>query len=113
MKKQTSISLHPNEMMAIWQQVAKRVLPSGSQVWLYGSRARREAREDSDWDLLILVDKEQLASRDEDLYSYPFVVEGWKHASAASPMLFTYKDWQKRSASPFYSNVEHDKIRIL
>lgn len=113
MNKQTSISLRQSEMMAVWKQVAKHVLPLGSQVWLYGSRARKEAREDSDWDLLILIDKDQLVSNDEDLYSYPFVVEGWKHASAASPLLFTYKDWQKRSASPFYSNVEHDKIRIL
>ena len=39
------------------KRIAKEVLPKGGQLILYGSRARNEATEDSDWDLLILLDK--------------------------------------------------------
>lgn len=95
------------------KSIANEVLPQGSKVWLYGSRARGEARPDSDWDLLILIEKDKVSSADEDTYSYPFVLYGWKHAAAVSPMLYTYDEWAKRSASPFHQNVEHDKIAIL
>lgn len=33
-----------------------RVVYDPSQLWLFGSRARGDAREDSDWDLLAVVD---------------------------------------------------------
>ena len=37
------------------QEVAQQVLPQGSSLYLYGSRARGDHRADSDWDLLALV----------------------------------------------------------
>lgn len=41
------------------KKVAARVLPQGSIVYLYGSRACGDWTEDSDWDLLVLLDKPQ------------------------------------------------------
>lgn len=102
-----------NEMLNGFRSIAASVLPKGSQVWLYGSRARGEAHSESDWDLLILVDKSQVNSMDEDEYSYPFVFWGWQHKAAVSPLLYTFSDWERRSASPFYINVEKDKIAII
>lgn len=42
------------------KQVAKAALPPKSTLLLYGSRARGDAHKDSDWDLLILLDKPEL-----------------------------------------------------
>ena len=93
--------------------MAQKVIPSGGEVWLYGSRARGEAKEDSDWDLLILLNKPSLTSKDEDDYAFPFVDLGLDYAAAVSPQIYTFEQWKELSFTPYYKNVEHDKVRIL
>lgn len=95
------------------KDTARRVVPQGGQVWLYGSRARGDAHDDSDWDLLILIDKPSVTTLDEDNIAYPFVVEGWKNDSDVSPQIYTFAEWKTRSFTPYYKNVEHDKRQIL
>ncbi|MBQ9665466.1 MAG: nucleotidyltransferase domain-containing protein [Bacteroidaceae bacterium] len=95
------------------QQVAKRIIPQGGQVWLYGSRARGEAREDSDWDLLILLDKERIEYEDFGKVGYPFEMMGWNYDAGITPVIYTKKEWEARAITPFYQNVQRDKIRIL
>ncbi len=94
-------------------EVAKRVVPTDGHVWLYGSRARNEAHADSDWDILILLNQQSITSADEDNIAYPLVVEGWKHDITISPQIYTYDSWQARSFTPFYKNVEQDKIILI
>lgn len=106
------MSLKDNRMIEDLREVAKEVLPQGSHVWLYGSRARGDYHEESDWDLLILIDKPHVDSKDEDEYSFPFVMKGWHNAAAVSPLLYTFSEWQERKHSPFYENVERDKFLI-
>ena len=59
------------------KRIAKEVLPKGAQLILYGSRARNEADEDSDWDLLILLDKPKIEMKDRDEVAYPFAALSW------------------------------------
>lgn len=95
------------------QEIGKRVLPNGSNLWLYGSRARGDFRPDSDWDLLVLVDKEKQQLQDFDTYAYPFIEMGWQTGVEINPMLYTRKEWEKRHFTPFYHNVEDDKIVLV
>ena len=51
MKKNREIVL--NAIRSTLSQIA----PAGTKVVLFGSRARGDARDDSDWDILIILDK--------------------------------------------------------
>ena len=93
--------------------MGKQILPSGSHLWLYGSRARGDNRANSDWDLLVLVDKDKEQWQDFDRYVYPFMEMGWEIGAEINPLLYTNAEWQKRSFLPFYHNVEHDKVVLI
>jgi uncharacterized protein len=85
------------------------VVPDG-KIILYGSHARGDERVDSDWDLLILLNKAKVESADYDLISYPLYELGWSEGELFSPKLYTIEDWKKRSFTPFYKNVEKEGI---
>lgn len=91
---------------------AKSVVPPNSEMILFGSRARGDAHEDSDWDILILLDKDHISFSDYSLYSYPFRELGWDLGQYINVVLFTKKSWQEDSASPFHENVNEEGIRI-
>ena len=93
-------------------QKAKEITPEGSEVILFGSQARGDARPDSDWDVLILLDKERITSKDVDDYSYPFWELGWDYNEMINALLFTKKEWYHNIASPLYENVTRDGIRL-
>jgi predicted nucleotidyltransferase len=95
------------------QTLGKKVLPKGSSVLLYGSRARGDNREDSDYDLVVLVDKDKQQLQDFTDFAYPFMEMGWNLGAEINPMLYTRKEWSERHFTPFYKNVEHDKIVLV
>lgn len=70
---------------------AAEILPKGSQVSLYGSRARGDARPDSDWDLHILVPgEEQLPITKWDEYGWPFEQIGWDFDEWITPPVYIH-----------------------
>ena len=94
------------------EQVIAQVLEinPNAQILLYGSRARGTEHNESDWDLLILLDKDKIEDSDFDQISYPIVELGWKEGEQFSPKLYTMKDWMQRSFTLFYKNIEKEGI---
>lgn len=82
------------------------------KVILYGSQARGTANQNSDWDILILLDKPKIEPEDFDRISYPLVELGWNEGEQISPKLYTFAEWQKRSFTPFYKNIEKEGILL-
>lgn len=93
---------------------AKELLPEGSRVVLFGSRARNEARPDSDWDIHILIpgDRELLFNEWAPL-SIQFDDIGMAYNQFVSTVVYTTFSWNKRKILPFYKNVEKEKVILF
>jgi predicted nucleotidyltransferase len=98
-----------DKMIAEIKRVIKENAPD-AEIILFGSRARGDARPDSDWDILILVDKEKINPGDYDKIAFPLFDLGGELDTYISPKIYTKNDWVKRSFTPFYKNVEADGI---
>lgn len=101
-----------NQILERIKQLAQDVLPKGSSLWLYGSHARGDYRKNSDWDLLILLDKSKITSEDYDL-TYYFRKLGWILGIEISSHIYSKNQWGSWSFLPFYKNVEQDKIVLV
>ena len=100
------------DIIESFKKVAKANLPANSSLLLYGSQARNDAHDGSDWDLLILLDKPELEAKDYDV-AYPFMELGWEIGEEVNPSLYTKQQWNSWTYLPYYKNVEQDKIILL
>ena len=101
-----------NEIVDAITGRAWEIVPQGAEVILFGSRARGDAHDDSDWDVLILLDKDRITSQDIDDYTYPLRELGWLYNESINAILYTKRDWESSIASAFRQNVTEDGIRL-
>lgn len=95
------------------RHTAASLMPAGSKLILFGSQARGDAHEGSDWDLLILLNhSEKTSNSDFDKFAYPLVSLGWSLDIQINPILYTDTEWQKRRITPFYHNVIQEGVLI-
>jgi len=79
---------------------------SSAKIYLYGSRAKGNARKDSDWDLLILLNREKITSEIENEITSPLYDLEFETGEIISPIVYTLKEWNtKYNVTPFYKNV--------
>lgn len=101
-----------NAVLKSIQQKAYAVMPQGTEVILFGSRARNDAKDDSDWDILVLLDKTKIEEADHDNYCYPLWELGWEMNQMIHPIIYTKNEWQKRKGTPLYENIETEGIAL-
>ena len=94
------------------RRVAGEVMPQHSRVILFGSQARGDANSESDWDLLLLLQKKDSWKTAFEQYAYPFVELGWANGTEVNPLIYTFDEWQQRRFTPFYENVEKEGIEL-
>jgi len=94
------------------QTLKRQILPN-EKVILFGSQARGDAHENSDWDLLILLNKDKRNFiEDSNTYAYPFAEIGFKYGKTIMAMIYTTSEWKNRKPSLLYKNIERDGIEI-
>ncbi|MCG8582702.1 MAG: nucleotidyltransferase domain-containing protein [Bacteroidales bacterium] len=77
-----------------------------AKIYLYGSRVRGTANKDSDWDILILLNRENITSDVESELTDPLYDLEIDTGEVISPMIYSEKEWNtKYKITPFYHNV--------
>lgn len=108
MEKNVQLS---NPIISNIKELKKMILPDARLI-LFGSQARQDATPESDWDILILLDKDEIAPNDFEKYAYPFVELGWKLGEYFSMKLYTISEWMKRQGTLFFKNVESEGVEL-
>lgn len=84
-----------------------------AKIILYGSFARGDNRKDSDMDIIILLEKDQVSREDEKKVKYPLYDIEFDSGQVISPLVFSRKDWETRhKVTPFYQNVISEGIEL-
>jgi predicted nucleotidyltransferase len=84
-----------------------------SEIYLYGSRARGNAKKLSDWDLLILLNKKSISFDLETRFMDEFYEIELETGEIFSPLIYSKKDWiENHSITPLFENIQKEGIRI-
>lgn len=94
------------------RQLLAQTLPKSATAMLYGSQARGDNHSESDWDILIIMDKDKLQPVDYDTVTYPLTKLGWEICAEINPIMYTKKEWDASRITPFYHNVLRDAIAL-
>lgn len=92
------------------KDVVDRNAPN-ADVFLYGSRARGDSRIHSDWDLLILLNSQNISFDFETKFMDEFYEI--ETGEVISPLIYTKNYWNKNhSITPLFENIQKEGIRI-
>ena len=88
-------------------------LEPNAEIILYGSRARGDFTEESDWDLLILVDGPLNDQRVDRIRHHLYEIE-WQGGEVISSMIKTHQDWENPlyQAMPIHQRIEKEGVRV-
>ncbi|WP_462281102.1 nucleotidyltransferase domain-containing protein [Salinivirga cyanobacteriivorans] len=83
-----------------------------AEVILYGSRARGDERNDSDWDILILTDYPADLTTEQRFRDRLYDLE-LETGEAFSVFVYSKNNWTtKQRITPFYQNISQEGIHL-
>jgi uncharacterized protein len=84
-----------------------------ADIILFGSHARGTANEDSDWDILILLNTANVSRKTEQEYRHELFDVELEIGEPISTFVYSKTDWEtKHSVTPLYYNISREGIRI-
>ncbi|GAK55502.1 putative nucleotidyl transferase [Candidatus Vecturithrix granuli] len=112
LREQRTLTKEEKKLLKTCSQLLKAFDPS-AKIILYGSRARGDAQPDSDYDVLILTEKEATLQKEDDFRGqiYPLELET---GAVITVMLYNQQTWESPlyQAMPFHQNVERDGVTL-
>jgi predicted nucleotidyltransferase len=89
-----------------------RSIDPKAQVIIFGSRARGDARKDSDWDILILTDDPVSTQIERSFRNNLFDIE-IETGEVFSTFVYQKQIWNtKHKVTPLYRNIKREGVRI-
>jgi uncharacterized protein len=84
-----------------------------SEIYLYGSQARGTSKKFSDWDLLILLNSQQVSFDLETRFMDELYEIEIETGEIISPLIYSKKDWADNySFTPLFENIKREGVRI-
>ncbi|MDI6740853.1 MAG: nucleotidyltransferase domain-containing protein [Candidatus Edwardsbacteria bacterium] len=77
---------------------------------LYGSRARNQARTDSDYDCVVVVDRRSRAVQEAVLDAATAMLD--RYDALVSPQVFDAEEWAAESRRPLGINVQREGLAL-
>lgn len=100
-----------SEVLSMIGNTIRSAEPTAEAI-VYGSRTRGDARNDSDWDVVIIVDTPEESQTQFKKLSYDIWVMGLDSGIEINPLIYTRKQWDNSRPTLFKYNVLKDGIRI-
>ncbi len=82
-----------------------------AKIVLYGSRARGDFREYSDWDILILLKGNITEDQKIKIFNSLYNIE-LETDQIFSPIIHSKKEWDDLQITPFYKNIQREGNEI-
>ena len=92
-------------------RAAVQNIEQNAQVILFGSRARGDNRSDSDWDFLILLDREPTITLKDEIRERLYEIE-LETDEVISTIIHQKKEWEERAVMPIHQIIEEEGIEI-
>lgn len=101
-----------DEILLKIKDVVNRTSPN-AEIILYGSRARGNSKSHSDWDVLILLNIQNITFDLETKFMDELYEIEIETGEVISPLIYTKKDWnERRFITPLFENIQKEGIRI-
>lgn len=83
-----------------------------AQIILYGSRARGDARPDSDWDVIVLLDKPTMPHFNRYEVAYELWDKALDIGEEINTLVYTMDQWKNAPPSLFKYNVREEGVQL-